>query len=143
VCCKHRYVRPPLAPSVPPWYAVHRPPEYASGHTPPPPHPQSGPPPPQVCGAVQVPQLATVRGEPQLSRPVTVPQVLPSRAQNSASLSGVHVGELQGPSSIQTAPQGQPPLAWGAQVLWSAQWAQFPLAQVQLRPPADTWLPAR
>jgi hypothetical protein len=143
VCCKHRNVRPPLSTSIPARYDVHRARAYGSGQTPPPPHTLAAPPPPQVWGATHPPQLATVRIDPQLSRAVTVPQVLPSRVQNSASLSGVHSGDVQGPSSIQTAPQGQPPPAWGAQVLWSAQWAQSPLAQIQLRPPADTALPLR
>jgi hypothetical protein len=48
----------------------------------------AAPPPPQVCGAAQVPQAATVRLAAQLSFPVTVPQFLPRREQNAASVSG-------------------------------------------------------
>src|SRR5690349_1966446 len=47
------------------------------------------PPPPQVCGEAQVPHEATVRGAPQLSVPVTAPQVLASRPQKAASVSGM------------------------------------------------------
>src|SRR5205814_718100 len=44
---------------------------------------------PQLCGAVQRPQLPTVRGMAQLSVPLTVPQFLPSRRQNAVSDSAV------------------------------------------------------
>ena len=43
---------------------------------------------PQLVGATQVPQLATVRAAPQLSCPVTCPQVLPNLAQKATSGSG-------------------------------------------------------
>jgi hypothetical protein len=46
------------------------------------------PPPPHVCGLVQVPQLDTVRVAPQLSVPVTVPQLFPSREQKVPFVSG-------------------------------------------------------
>jgi hypothetical protein len=51
------------------------------------PHTLTVPPPPQVCGAVQVPQLATVRAVPQLSVPATCPQFLPARVQKAAFVS--------------------------------------------------------
>ena len=44
----------------------------------------------QLCGEVQVPQLDTVRGVPQLSLAVTAPQVFASREQNAVFVSGVH-----------------------------------------------------
>src|SRR5438552_732242 len=51
------------------------------------------PPPPQVCGDTHMPQ-ATVREAPQLSVPVTVPQVFPSRLQKLVSLSGAQAQTL-------------------------------------------------
>jgi hypothetical protein len=51
------------------------------------PHALGVPPPPHEFGAVQVPQLATVRAWPQRSVSVTAPHVLPRRAQNAASVS--------------------------------------------------------
>jgi hypothetical protein len=49
-----------------------------------------GPPPPHVTPVpLHVPHEATVRGLPQLSFAVTVPQFAPARAQNAASVSGV------------------------------------------------------
>jgi hypothetical protein len=47
------------------------------------PHIPGVPPPPQVCGALQLPQLDTVRITPQLSAPVNGPHVLPRREQNA------------------------------------------------------------
>jgi hypothetical protein len=52
------------------------------------PHTFAAPPPAQVCGAVHTPQLA-VRDAPQLSLEVTLPQFLPSPAQNAAVLCAV------------------------------------------------------
>jgi hypothetical protein len=52
------------------------------------PHTFAVPPPPQVAGAVQVPQLLTLRAAPQLSVPETLPQFFASRAQNAVLLSG-------------------------------------------------------
>jgi hypothetical protein len=49
----------------------------------------AGPPPPQVCVPPQVPQL-TVRGPPQLSWCVRLPQFAPRLAHSCASLCGVH-----------------------------------------------------
>ncbi len=46
--------------------------------------------PPHVSGAAQLPQLATVRGSRQLSSAVSESHVAPCRAQNAASVSGVH-----------------------------------------------------
>src|SRR5438552_3396565 len=47
-----------------------------------------------VCGEVHEPHDVTVRAVPQLSLALTVPQFLPSRAQNAGSLSGVHAQTL-------------------------------------------------
>jgi hypothetical protein len=55
------------------------------------PHTFGVPPPLQVSGALQLPQLCTVRATPQLSVPVTVPQALPRREQKVALVSLVHV----------------------------------------------------
>jgi hypothetical protein len=49
------------------------------------------PPPPQVCGEAQEPHDETVREAPQLSVPVSEPQLLPRREQKAALLSGVQV----------------------------------------------------
>jgi hypothetical protein len=49
------------------------------------------PPPPQVIGIAQVPQFVAMRVAPQLSVPVKLPQLLPSRMQNAISDSGVHM----------------------------------------------------
>ena len=57
----------------------------------PPPHTFGVPPPPQVWGAVHVPHELTVRGAPQLSVPVTLAAVSPSREQNAALVSGVQL----------------------------------------------------
>jgi hypothetical protein len=57
-------------------------------HPTPVPHTLDAPPPPHVLGAVHVPHEA-VRVVPQLSAAVTLPQVLPSRVQNAASVSAV------------------------------------------------------
>jgi hypothetical protein len=54
------------------------------------PHWLGVPPPPQVFGAAQPPQELTVRVTPQLSRALSDPQALPSRAHRAASLSGLH-----------------------------------------------------
>jgi hypothetical protein len=43
-----------------------------------------------VCGIVQIPQLFTVRGMPQLSVPLNMPQLLPRREQKAVSDSAVH-----------------------------------------------------
>jgi hypothetical protein len=75
----------------------------------------------QVCGEVQVPQLLTVRGVPQLSFAVTAPHVLPSREQNAVFDSGVQaqtfdalqlVPEVQVPQllTVRAAPQLSVPL---------------------------------
>jgi len=48
------------------------------------------PPPPQVLGETHEPQELTVRLLPQLSLSVTLPQFLPRREQNAASVSGAH-----------------------------------------------------
>src|SRR5262245_39391878 len=53
------------------------------------------PPPPHVCGEVHVPHDETVRVAPQLSAPVTAPQLLPRREQKLVSLS-----DVQAPSNI-------------------------------------------
>ena len=45
----------------------------------------------QTWGEVQVPQELTVRGAPQLSVPLTVPQFLPRRVQKAVFDSGVQV----------------------------------------------------
>ena len=58
--------------------------------SPEPPQTLEVPPPPQVAGEVHVPHEATVRDVPQLSVAVRLPQFLPSREQNAASVSGVH-----------------------------------------------------
>jgi hypothetical protein len=52
------------------------------------PHRFAVPPPPQALGAAHVPQV-TVRAVLQLSGAVTLPQFLPLREQNAASLSAV------------------------------------------------------
>jgi hypothetical protein len=57
--------------------------------------------PPHVWGDVHVPHETTVRLAPQLSVPVTPPQVFPSRMQNAESVSGV---QLAGPHTLD-APQ--------------------------------------
>jgi hypothetical protein len=49
------------------------------------------PEPPQVLGETHEPQELTVRLLPQLSLAVTLPQFLPRREQNAASVSGAHV----------------------------------------------------
>jgi hypothetical protein len=59
------------------------------------------PAPPQVWGAVQAPQLATVRMRPQLSVAVTAPQTLPCRVQNAASVSGAQPHWLAVPAPPQ------------------------------------------
>jgi hypothetical protein len=59
-------------------------------HEPPPPQTLAVPPPPQVCGEVHEPHEETVREVPQLSAAVTLPQFLPRREQNAASVSAVH-----------------------------------------------------
>jgi hypothetical protein len=64
------------------------------------------PPPAHVLGAVQVPHEVTVRPLPQLSFAVTVPQFLPTRVQNAASVSAVHGGTPQ--TLAVTAPQVWP-----------------------------------
>src|SRR5688572_7481758 len=57
----------------------------------PPPQVFGVPPPPHVWGDAHVPHELTVRGAPQLSVPVSVPHVAPSRAQNAALVSGVQL----------------------------------------------------
>ncbi len=47
------------------------------------PHTLATPPPPHVWGLAQVPHDATERGLPQLSVPLTAPQLLPRRLQNA------------------------------------------------------------
>jgi hypothetical protein len=54
-------------------------------------HTPSVPPPPHTAGEVHVPHDDRVRVVPQLSAAVTPPQFLPTREQNAASVSGVHV----------------------------------------------------
>jgi hypothetical protein len=61
------------------------------------------PPPAHVLGAVQVPHEVTERELPQLSFAVTLPQFLPTRVQNAASVSAVHGGIPQ--TLAVTAPQ--------------------------------------
>ena len=58
---------------------------------PPVPHTFATPAPPQVAGAVQAPQELSIRGVPQLSVALTLPQFFPRREHKLASLSGVHV----------------------------------------------------
>ena len=62
------------------------------------PLPGADPPHVQVSGDWQLPQKATVRVAPQLSKSVTEPQSLPTRAQNERSDSG-----LQAAASLVTA----------------------------------------
>ena len=57
----------------------------------PPPHTLGVPPPPHVWGAVHVPHEVTVRDAPQLSVPVSVPHVAPSRVQTRRLVSGVQL----------------------------------------------------
>jgi hypothetical protein len=61
---------------------------------------------PHVCGMVQKPHVV-VRIAPQLSAAVTEPQFLPSRAQNGASLSGVHAPHW--PLALHVCVAGQAP----------------------------------
>src|SRR5689334_17200142 len=56
------------------------------------PHTPGDPPPPHVWVPEHVPQLATVRGLPQLSLAESGPQLLASREQSCASVSGTHSG---------------------------------------------------
>ncbi len=63
--------------------------------------------PPQMP-VTQIPQLA-VRGDPQLSVAVTVPQFLPSRAQKAASDSAVHPHRFAIPPPPQLAGRVQVP----------------------------------
>ena len=81
----------------------------------------------------------TVFEVPQLFAAVTLPQFLPRRAHIALSVSAVQVAlpPPQVPLSVQTVPQGHP-VAPGAQVLFVRQFAQLPLAQVQLWPPLET-----
>src|SRR4051812_25062693 len=53
------------------------------------PHTLTVPVPPHVCGSVQVPHEVTWRMSAQLSKALRLPQFLPRRMQNAASLSGV------------------------------------------------------
>jgi hypothetical protein len=71
------------------------------------PHTFTVPPPPQVCGdAHPAPKLqsATVRGAPQLSLNVTLPQFLPSRRQNVELLSVVQPHTLAFPPPPHVTP---------------------------------------
>jgi hypothetical protein len=61
-----------------------------------------------VWPPVQLPQLATVLGEPQLSVAESEPQDALRRVQNAVSLSGVH-GPLPQTLSLPPAPQVCPP----------------------------------
>jgi hypothetical protein len=84
----------------------------------PPPQTFAVPPPPQVWGDVQLPQL-TLRAEPQLSLADTVSQVFPSRAQKSASLSGVHAhAPFEQLLPVPQLPQAAPPLPH-AEAVWA------------------------
>jgi hypothetical protein len=75
---------PPLETRVPSKYPLQFPCAYAVTHVGAlPPQTFAVPPPPHVCGVVHVPQLVTVRIEPQLSAAVTLPQFLPRRVQNA------------------------------------------------------------
>jgi hypothetical protein len=67
---------------------------------------------PHVNGAVQVPHR-TLRRWPQLSRAVTVPQFLPSRAQNAALVSGAHAARSS-PVSSPGSTTGTPPSESGS-----------------------------
>src|SRR4029453_14042967 len=60
------------------WGEAQRPPEARGAVGP--------PPPPQVWGEAQLPHEATVRGAPQLSAPLTLPQLLARRPQKAASV---------------------------------------------------------
>jgi hypothetical protein len=62
-----------------------------------------------VAGGVHVPHSATVRDAPQLSFAVTLPQVLPSRVQKAASLSGAHMTPPAPPVPPVTMPPPEPP----------------------------------
>lgn len=72
------------------------------------PHTLTVPPPPHVSGAVQEPQFAVLEN-PQLSSPVTTPQFLPTRAQNSASVSDVQPQILSSPAPPHVSGRVQPP----------------------------------
>jgi hypothetical protein len=65
------------------------------------PHRLAVPPPAQVCGGVHAPHDGTVRDAPQLSLPVTLPQSLPSLAQNAGSVSGAQPHALAVPPPAQ------------------------------------------
>src|SRR4051794_4160834 len=67
------------------------------------------PAPPQVCVPLQVPHEATVRLVPQLSPAVTAPQVLPRRAQKTASVSPVQPHTLGTPAPAQLSGEAQGP----------------------------------
>jgi hypothetical protein len=62
----------------------------------------------QLCPDAHVPHEVTVRLVPQLSEPVTVPQVFPSREQNAASVSGVQV-VVVGMRSMKGSPRRSSP----------------------------------